>query len=159
MYVNCRFKAYKGLDISKRISELSEVVKSDGYITCVKAFEETRYEGKVLDEMKPIESDSLASVAIIFVFDTSSLLRVQDELNPCFINTSIIKVKSINSGAFSLCMEADESELGLLIYACRDIIQNSHLLESCKITPDSTDSETLEIASGLSITIKTTEEV
>lgn len=153
MFINCRFTAPSRSNISEKISDLQKALNATGYVTCNKVFKGTVYENKVVDELSDAYADTMASLAIIFMSYTSPL-QEHRVINPALYGASIYEITGRTVYAFTVNIEIEESELGNLILLCKKIVDNSNILEKCKITVDKNDSDSLHLLEGVEISIK-----
>lgn len=149
MFVNCRFStSNKEINLSQRITDLQRILNIKGYAICSKAFQNTNYINKVTEDLSIMESDTLASVAIIFMGNTSILY---DEGGPRYdsLFSAIMEVSARNRHAFTVCVE--EEDIGSLIYLCREIVKNSPFLDRVKLVADPGDLDSVNEFGGVEI--------
>ena len=158
MFVNCRFSTSdKNVNISKRVSDLQKILNIKGYAICAKAFEGTDYKNKVTEDLSIIESDTLTSLAIIFMQDTSILC---DEQEPKYssISSAIMEISAKNKHGFTVCIEIEQDDIGSLICLCREIVKNSPLLDKVRITADLEDLDSVNEFGGVEIVYRQEQE-
>lgn len=148
MFIKCRFSTSdKNISISSRVSDLQKILNMKGYSTCSQVFQNTKYANKVTDALSIIESDTLASLAIVFMQDTSVLS--EEEIEWASINSPILEISARTKNAFTLCIE--EIDIGSLTFLCRKIVKDSPFLEKVRITADSEDLDSVKELGGVEI--------
>lgn len=105
----------------------------------------------VTDNLFIMESDTLASLAIIFMGNTSSLC-VDEDFKHASIFSSILDITARTKRAFTVCVEEDD--VGSLICLCRDIVRNSPYFDRVRIVSDPEDLDSLEEFGGVEIVYK-----
>ena len=149
MFINCRFSTSdKNVNISKRVSDLQKILNIKGYAICAKAFEGTDYKNKVTEDLSIIESDTLTSLAIIFMQDTS-ILSDEQESKYSSIFSAIMEISARNKHAFTVCIEVDVDDIGSLICLCREIVRNSPFLDRARIIADPEDLDSVNEFGGV----------
>lgn len=152
MFINCRFStSNKDIDISQKITDLQRVLNSKGYTICGKVFKDTEYMSNVTDNLFIMESDTLASLAIIFMENTSSLC-VDEDFKHVSIFSALLDITARTKRAFTVCVEEDD--VGSLICLCRDIVRNSPYFDRVRIVSDPEDLDSLEEFGGVEIVYK-----
>lgn len=148
MFIKCRFSTSdKNISISSRVSDLQKIINTRGYSNCSQAFQNTKYANKVTDALSIVKSDTLASLAIVFMQDTSVLS--EKEIEWASINSPILEISARTKNAFTLCIE--EFDIGSLTFLCRKIVRNSPFLEKVRITADSEDLNSVKEFGGVEI--------
>lgn len=158
MFVNCRFSTSdRKINISPRVSDLQKILKIKGYAICAKAFEGTDYRNKVTGDLSTIESDTLTSVAIIFMQDTS-ILCDEEESRYSSLFSAIMEISARNKHAFTVCVEVELDDIGSLVCLCREIVKNSPFLDRVRVIADPEDLDSVKEFGGVEIIYRQEEE-
>lgn len=148
MFIKCRFSTSdKNISISPRVSDLQKIINTRGYSNCSQAFQNTKYANKVTDALSIVKSDTLASLAIVFMQDTSVLS--EEEIEWASINSPILEISARTKNAFTLCIE--EFDIGSLTFLCRKIVKDSSFIEKVRITADPEDLNSVKELGGVEI--------
>ena len=158
MFVNCRFSTSdRKINISPRVSDLQKILNIKGYAICAKAFEETDYRNKVVGDLSIMESDTLTSIAIIFMQDTS-ILCDEDEPKYSSLFSAIMEISARNKHAFTVCVEVELDDIGSLVCLCREIVKNSPFLDRVRVIADPEDLDSVKEFGGVEIIYRQEEE-
>ena len=158
MFVNCRFSTSdRKINISPRVSDLEMILNIKGYAICAKAFEGTDYRNKVVGDLSIMESDTLASIAIIFMQDTS-ILCDEDEPKYSSLFSAIMEISARNKHAFTVCVEVELDDIGSLVCLCREIVKNSPFLDRVRVIADPEDLDSVKEFGGVEIIYRQEEE-
>ena len=148
MFIKCRFSTSdKNISISPRVSDLQKIINTRGYSNCSQAFQNTKYANKVTDALSIVKSDTLASLAIVFMQDTSVLS--EEEIEWASINSPILEISARTKNAFTLCIE--EFDIGSLTFFFRKIVKDSSFIEKVRITADPEDLNSVKELGGVEI--------
>lgn len=155
MFVTCRFSTSRSdANISSRVSDLQEVLNQRGYSDCFNAYKDTKYKNKVCKRLEDVKSDTLASVAIIFMQDMYSIEHDNDG-RFSILSSAIMNISARSKKAFTVCIEIDLAlDIGYVIVVCRDIVKYSSILDRVRITCDPEDLDSREEMGGVNIVYK-----
>ena len=155
MFVTCRFSTSKpDVNLSSKISDLQKVLNEKGYSICLNVYKDTKYKNKVVGWLEDVESDTLASVAIIFMQDMHVIEHNKDGRNS-ILSSAIMEISARSKRAFTICTEIEQPlDIGYVIVVCRDIVKYSSILDRVRITCDPEDLDSREEMGGVDIIYK-----